>query len=280
MRYLSILFVVSFLFVGCSNPNSLFKKEVVNCKKFPADKSRFDCYMEQAEDDDYKAQSWIAYYYTVGKIVPKNTELGKKWFAKASKTSKGTDGYSQRELGIIYLKEKNYLEAAKWFEKAYKNNDTTATRELAYLYQDGNGVQKDMTKAFKLFEEAAFQDDTYAQNSLGHFYRKGWGTTKDLKKALYWFRKTAAKNNAYGINEVGYAYAKGFGVERDYKEAVKWFRKSAVLNSDYSMGWLGYLYEMGLGVEKNIQEAKKWYIKSGNAYSKGRLQNLKLQGHK
>ncbi len=271
---LTSLFLV-FLFAGCTaNNNQNLQKQdkkyskIEDCKIYPEDFRRFDCYKEKGNEGDIVAQSWVAYYYNVGKIVPKDQKKATMLYLNAAKAG---DVYSQRELGINYLQFKNYEEAFYWLEKAANSNDAIAQREVANLYDRGQSVKKDLSKAFEYYKKAAFQGDTLAENQLGYYYQYGYGVEKDFNKAKYWYEKTMKKGDAYGISQIAYLYANGYGVERDYKKAYDLFSKAAQKDDKYSMSWLGYLYEKGFGVKKDLEKAKVWYIKAGDDYSKKRF---------
>lgn len=58
---------------------------------------------------------------------------------------------------------------------------------LAYLYGNGIGVEKDLTKAFKWILEAANSGDP--SGNIGKKYENGIGISKDMEKANYWLEK-------------------------------------------------------------------------------------------
>ena len=53
-----------------------------------------------------------------------------------------------------------------------------------------------------------------SQNSLGWMYENGQGVEKDLEEAVKWYRKAADQGNAYAQYNVGVVYYKGEGVLR------------------------------------------------------------------
>src|SRR3954466_9234168 len=77
-------------------------------------------------------------------------------------------------------------------------NDKDAQYNLACLYYNGEGTEKNLEKAFCLFQKAAEYGNKNAMNSLAICYKNGGGTEKNLEKAFYWYQK-AAENGK--INE-------------------------------------------------------------------------------
>src|SRR5436190_8934444 len=64
---------------------------------------------------------------------------------------------------------------------------------LAYLYNNSKGIEKNLEKAFYWYQKAAENGNNDAMDGLGICYYDGEGTEKNLEKAFYWYQK-AAKN--------------------------------------------------------------------------------------
>jgi uncharacterized protein len=71
-----------------------------------------------------------------------------------------------------------------------------AQNNLAMLYDQGWGVQKDPAQAFKWLSSAAGQGDASAQYNLGEAYVSGRGVKQDYVQALLWFRRAADQGSA------------------------------------------------------------------------------------
>jgi len=72
--------------------------------------------------------------------------------------------------------------------------------QIAMMYENGIGTEKNPEKAFKYYEKAANQGCAISQNTLGHMYSTGTGTAKNLEKALEYFQKAA--DEEYGCPTV------------------------------------------------------------------------------
>ena len=63
------------------------------------------------------------------------------------------------------------------------------------LYGEGRGVPKDYVAAAKWYEKAAAGDDSFGMLQLASLYVTGKGVRQDDAKARAWFAKAAAAGN-------------------------------------------------------------------------------------
>jgi localization factor PodJL len=63
-------------------------------------------------------------------------------------------------------KEKNYAEAAKWFEKAAQLGSVDSQYNLAVLYEQGSGVPKSLSDAYRWYAIAAAGGDKESQTRV------------------------------------------------------------------------------------------------------------------
>ena len=59
------------------------------------------------------------------------------------------------------------------------------------MYQNGEGVEKNLQAAFKWYHKAAEQRHAKAQNNLASMYVLEEEVEKNLKEAHYWYHKAA-----------------------------------------------------------------------------------------
>ena len=74
-----------------------------------------------------------------------------------------------------------------------ENGDKDAQYNLALLYTNGEGTEKNLEKAFYWYQKAAENGFEVAMYNLALYYENGKGTEKNLKEAFYWYQ-TAAEN--------------------------------------------------------------------------------------
>ena len=71
-----------------------------------------------------------------------------------------------------------------------------AKNNLAFCYQKGRGVHKDVKEAIRLYEEAAAGGHASAQYNLGYCYWYGEGVKTDKNRAIELFKQSADNGNA------------------------------------------------------------------------------------
>ena len=81
-------------------------------------------------------------------------------------------------------------------------NNADAQNLLGCMYDQGNGVQKDMKKAFDLFSSSANKSCNYAYYNLGLCYEYGNGVDRDIHKAYYWFVKAKLSGNTKATTHI------------------------------------------------------------------------------
>ena len=133
-----------------------------------------------------------------------------------------------------------------------------AREELGRHFEQGNGVTKDYVEAAKWYQKAAEQNYAPAQYNLGVCYANGQGVAKNDVESVKWYRKAAEQNHAGAQCDLGVCYAFGDGVAKDYVEAVKWYRKAAEQNFAKAQYKLAGCYAIGNGVPIDYVEAYKW----------------------
>ena len=77
-------------------------------------------------------------------------------------------------------------------ERGVERNDAPSMKQLGLRYRDGvDGLQKDLTKALVLFLKAGKLGDADAYNNVGNLYENGNGVEKDMKQARYYYELAA-----------------------------------------------------------------------------------------
>lgn len=111
---------------------------------------------------------------------------------------------------------------------------------MAYAYQYGRSVKKDMEEAIRLYGQAAQLGDKTAMRNLSNRYAAGEGVEKNYAKALYWAEQAGQAGDAdyLFLTAVTYLTGKFFGnqssqpiVSVDKQKAISYLRKSASLGS-------------------------------------------------
>ncbi len=137
--------------------------------------------------------------------------------------------------------------------------DKGATRQLADLYYLGReGVERNFSEAARWYEKLARQGDARAQTSLGLMYARGYGVKKNPETARRWWSFAAAQNDPGAQYNLGVIYSQGEGVPLDYAQAAQWLTRAAQRGHVQAQHNLGMLYFDGKGVERDPVRAYFW----------------------
>jgi len=153
----------------------------------------------------FKAQYRLGLLYFVGKSVPVDKVKAKHWLTKAAaegdkdsiemlKILRDTNS-SQRDKAFLLAETAyaagDYHQAANIWQRLADDNDITSRTRLAWLYEKGLGVKRNLKHAAALFRQSATDNDADAQYALAVMLRTGKGQTKDLIEAKLWLQRAA-----------------------------------------------------------------------------------------
>lgn len=207
-------------------------------------------------------------------------------FALAGPLAAGGDRDTQFGLAWLYDKglgiNRDLEQAAAWYRKAAEQGHPFAQLNLGAMYEYGSGVSQSYEQAFNWYRKAAEQGDAEAQNNVGVFYAIGQGTRRDDIAATLWYEKAAKQGFAKAQKNLGDMWATGRGVKRDDREALRMYYQAAEQNHPTAEFNIGYWYENGMGgVQRDYEAAAQWYRKAaqdGSAQGQEALDRLRNTG--
>ena len=192
----------------------------------------------------------------------------------------------------------DYASAAKGFEPLAGNGDAEALYYLGLIYKSDSFPQRDINKAASYLLSAADQNHHSAMWQLGQMYENGEGVQRDVLVATDWYRKSeqssppsesgiqffktkngtlvnqspaqaignlkraAESGDVESLYQLGKVYDLGVLTQRDESEAFKWYLKAATNGHEYSAFMVGYFYCRGIGVAADQTKANEWLGKS------------------
>ena len=174
---------------------------------------------------------------------------------------------------------KDYVEAAKWYQKAAEQNYAPAQYNLGVMYQNGGGVTQNVMEAFKWFYLAAAQGNADAATNRDNFagaLTPDQETESSWRIALFQIRfknaaspadistlkRSAEQGDGQAQIVLGCLYCSGSAVPQNYAEAVNWWRKAADQGLASAQNSIGIMYYLGHGVPQSYSEAFKWFFKA------------------
>lgn len=188
-----------------------------------------------------------------------NVQTAVSWFQRSAE-----HGYApaQVNLALLYANgwgvQKNFGAALQWLQRAAEQHSAAAYYNLGELYFKGEGVRQDNAEALRYFRLGADAGDTYAQTNLGYLYDRGLGVPRDPATAVNWYRKAADAGNPLAEANLGDLYHRGEGVPHDEVLSAALFRKAAEQGHTGAQVQLAYRLAMGIGVAKDPQAALSW----------------------
>ena len=134
----------------------------------------------------------------------------------------------RQALELGHPKAQNRITALQEKINARDNeaDDEAYTRAVQYL------DEKNYSQAIDIFRKLANNDYAPAQDKLAWMYQNGWGVEQSYSQAVSWFRKAAEQGNTEAMASMGLMYYRGWGVERDYDTSLEWYGKAARQGSE------------------------------------------------
>ena len=183
------------------------------------------------------------------------------------------------------MKGNSYEEAHRNYEKLIELGDLESLYNMADLYFEGKGTNKDTRKGLEYLRRAATAGYSPAQVRLGNLYfAQGDATSTcvghDYKQAYEWFMK--AGNNPDALDAIGQMYRKGLGgLKVDDSMANSYFNRwidiyvrRAEAGDVNAMRTLGKYFSDGLRVPINEDKSMYWYSEAAKKQDIESLETL------
>jgi hypothetical protein len=154
--------------------------------------------------------------------------LATAWGAESPAQTKENINF---EAGVEAYQANNLPLAYKEFLIAANDGHSDSQFNVALMFEQGIGVNKDEKEAFIWYNKAASQGNVAAQFNLGVLYENGRGTNINYVKANEWYRKASAQGDALAIGNLGMLYMRGQGVKENKVVGVALLLMSATLDS-------------------------------------------------
>ena len=213
--------------------------------------------------DDY-GMYWVSESYDRGHGIKKDTREGENYRQQAiDKGNVLALLLHARNLQFGWTIKKNPKKGFSILQMLAEKQIPEAVYRLAYCYEIGVGVQKDLKKAEELYHqsvELGYIEGYDSIASLHIFDDKGNITESDEeKKTAYAFLMKGTKlNETACISSLANGYYYGTFVKQDYAQALRWYKKAAQLGDGFAYYMIANMYYYGNGVDENNEEAWSW----------------------
>lgn len=153
----------------------------------------------ELEEDNEKKYSFYQKAYLAGSLeaLEKLVELASNKTKRKELISfinnNEKDSHANFALAKLYFLNKEIDKGMKALLESIKDKNEDASLYLAKMYEEGNGVNKDLDKAAHYYREAAYFDSEDKLEELASFYMRN----EQYEDALYILNKIDNKNSLY-----------------------------------------------------------------------------------
>jgi hypothetical protein len=230
-------------------------------------------YLAAAERGFINSQFNLANIYW--NAPPQDCERAFYWFRKTADAG-DTDGKTR--VGLMYNNgegvKKDIGQAIKWYEEAGKGGCADAWFFLGSLYNDGDGIPQDYKKAFDYFLKAAEGGNTYAQYNLGLSFFEGKHTERNVEQAIKWLEAAGMQGESKAWLTLGNKFHDGDDVSQDYEKSLYYYNKAAEVGDITAQYYLGLSFLNGEGTKQDYDTARVCFESAANIFSWNALKSL------
>ena len=200
--------------------------------------------------------------------------------------AKGGDADAQFNVAALYDNgwgvERDVENAVRWYGRAAARIIAPVEVVLAHMLQRGEIGAPDSEQALRHLRSAAHRGSARAQFELGVAYDRGVGVTQNYATAAIWYEKAAAQGLTEAIYNLATLFDEGLSAPKDHAAALTWYRQAARAGNPLAENNIGNLHEKGLGVPQDYVRAVEWYGKAavrGLAIAQNNLATMYHLGH-
>ena len=174
-----------------------------------------------AQAGNFKAQYRLGMLYSAGELLPKDVAKARVYLnlaaqggdkdaiarlATLDQPSAALTPFQQAEL--LGSSGRN-SEAAVLYETLAQQGDRSAQTRLAWMYEAGRGVPRDLIEAARRFRLAADAGEAEAQYALAVMLRTGKGQPVNLEQSGAWLQRAAQQNYPAAVSALASGAAAG-----------------------------------------------------------------------
>lgn len=185
-------------------------------------------------------------------------------------------GYAEFKMG-------HYLAAEAIWQVLAEQGNTEANFNLGILFEDGLGVEQNLSQALQYYQRAAIAGSSKAQYRLGVIYSAGETAERNTIEAAKWLALAAAQGdqdaaallalNQHEMNQSpltsqrdkDYYQAERFSAGGNYQQAADIWLRLAQQGDSRSRTRYAWLLEVGRGVSRDLSEAARLFRLSAEA---------------
>jgi TPR repeat protein len=145
------------------------------------------------------------------------------------------------QRGVALYKSGDHAGAAALMQQAAEAGNPTATYEMGYMFENGDGLAQDSAQSAQWYMKAAAMGDASGEAAVGQLYENGSQVDENWDTAAQWYMKSAQQGNRMGEFRLGRAYHYGVGLPLDLGAAEQWYDKAAALGDSQAAYFAKYI---------------------------------------
>jgi TPR repeat protein len=193
---------------GVGNPDALFSLGTLAEDGLgePRDMKKAESlYVAAADAGGFKAQYRLGMLYSGDDPALKNEDTARHYLSLAMQGGDADAAARLRSLGHDDHQPTEFEraerlssggkseDAAAIYQRLADAGDAHAQTRLAWMYESGRGVERDLLEAGRRFLAAGLAGDAEAQYALAVMFHTGKGQAPDLQQSLLWLKRSAAQ---------------------------------------------------------------------------------------
>jgi TPR repeat protein len=131
--------------------------------------------------------------------------------------------------------------AAVLVRRAAEAGNPTATYEMGYLCENGDGVRKDPAQSAQWYLRGARMGNAASEAAVGQLYEYGNQVQENWDTAAQWYTKSAQQGYVMGEFRLGRAYQYGVGIPINISAAAQWYGRAAAQGDSQSAFFAKYI---------------------------------------
>ncbi len=181
-------------------------------------------YAAAADSGSFRAQYRLGLLYSSGGVLAKNIGKARHYLSLAAKSGDRDAAArlallehpgrpeSPFEQAEMLASGGRQAEAAAIYRKLAESGDAHAQTRLAWMYEAGQGVERNLEEAGRRFLQAGQAGDAEAQYALAVMFKTGKGQPLDADRATQWLQRSAAQKYPPAVADLA---AQGAGPRQD-----------------------------------------------------------------
>ncbi|GAB4190758.1 MAG: hypothetical protein Tsb002_18970 [Wenzhouxiangellaceae bacterium] len=152
--------------------------------------------------------------------------------------------------------ETDQQQALEWLLRAAHDGDRQAMVDLAWRFDEGDGIEQSEAKAIYWWRKAAALGHSESLSTLSHQLDRHSDPAL-AAQAIAFARQAAELHDVWGMNNAAF-YARDGELDATPEQILLWFQMAAERGADNAQRALGQRYQRGDGVPRDLAKARYW----------------------